>query len=69
MGKKVVVTAGMANHFKKTAITSCSECGVHIPSYQGAYPQTCPNCGTELIYEHPKSVDVIKLINSLHKGD
>lgn len=47
MPKRVTITPGMARAGSKTAKFVCPECGLAVQKYPGAYPKTCPNCGTE----------------------
>jgi len=40
------LTNGIKNAFKKMKVKkTCPNCGFHLPSYPGKYPNKCPECG------------------------
>ena len=46
------VTPGMKNVMAKLPSSgyTCPSCGLKVPSYQGRYPKSCPECGTPLSF-------------------
>ena len=59
--RRVSITKGMANAAKQIA-RSCSSCGLKIPVYPGAYPKSCPDCGTAL--DTPSVGEQIELVKA-----